>query len=530
MHIVVLSGAVASGKTSLAQALAESAGGEILSTREVIGRLTGKADSRGDLQAAGRHLDSSQGGDWVAEALGDFLNNSSGHDVVIVDAVRTVQQIEALRRDYGRRVVHIHLEAEENDLRSRFEQRNSGLKESTFEDARTHDTEYRVGELRDRADGVIDTSRSDVEQALTRCRATLGLLPTPRQYVDLLVGGQYGSEGKGNVAFHLGPEYEALVRAGGPNAGHKVPLPDGVFTHQQLPSGTRANEDALLLIAPGAVIDVDILLQEIDACGVDHRVCIDPAATIITDEDKEREKPGKDEIGSTGSGSGAAIARRILGRLTGEDTPLAGSDDRLAKYIWPTSDALAEVAGSGGMVFVEGTQGSALSIHHGPYPHVTSRDTNAGGLLAEVGLPPSAVRKTVMVCRTYPIRVQGESGPLLDEIDWETVASRSGLNVEDVRGTEHSSVSRKLRRVGEFDWKLLRRSSELNQPTDVALTFVDYLAASNRNAFRFDQLTPETLDMIRAVEEVTQARVSLVSVGFGHGREIIDRRVWRGDR
>ncbi len=87
------------------------------------------------------------------------------------------------------------------------------------------------------------------------------------------------------------------------------------------------------------------------------------------------------------------------------------------------------------------------------------------------------------------------------------------------------SVSKKRRRVGEFDWELLRRAAKINGATDIALTFVDYLDIKNRNARRFDQLRPDTIRFIEEVERVAGAPVSLISTRF-HVRSVIDRRSW----
>lgn len=95
--------------------------------------------------------------------------------------------------------------------------------------------------------------------------------------VDVLVGGQYGSEGKGNIAFYLAPEYQVLMRVGGPNAGHKVPTDPEPYTHRLLPSSTQANQSALILIGPGATLDLEVLLKEIAECSVEaDRLRIDP--------------------------------------------------------------------------------------------------------------------------------------------------------------------------------------------------------------------------------------------------------------
>lgn len=90
-----------------------------------------------------------------------------------------------------------------------------------------------------------------------------------------------------------------------------------------------------------------------------------------------------------------------------------------------------------------------------------------------------------------------------------------------------SSVQHKLRRVAEFDWKLLRGSAQLNTPTDIALTFADYRKITNREAFRFEQLDTETRGFIEDIEAVTAAPVSLISGRFTD-RSVIDRRRWRG--
>jgi adenylosuccinate synthase len=218
------------------------------------------------------------------------------------------------------------------------------------------------------------------------------------------VGGQWGSEGKGNLAFYLAPEYDLLVRTGAPNAGHKVRDHDGVvYTHRQLPSGTRATNSRLLLGA-GAVIDVAILLREIADCAIwPDRLAIDPAALIIEQHDVEREAGLKQAIGSTGTGGGAALARRIEQRGMPGAVRMAGNVRELSPYIRESAAVLQEVLALGGRIFVEGTQGTGLSILNGSYPHVTSRDTTVGTLLAEAGVAPRLLRRVIVACRAYPM-------------------------------------------------------------------------------------------------------------------------------
>ncbi len=134
-----------------------------------------------------------------------------------------------------------------------------------------------------------------------------------------------------------------------------------------------------------------------------------------------------------------------------------------------------------------------------------------------------------MVCRTYPIRVanpaSGTSGPMGIELKWEDIAKRSGIPLEELLGVERTSTTKRGRRVAEFDWCLLRKATSLNGPTDIALTFADYLSIKNRDARRFEQLTPETIRRIQEIERVTCAPVSLIATRF-HSRSIIDRRAW----
>jgi adenylosuccinate synthase len=255
---------------------------------------------------------------------------------------------------------------------------------------------------------------------------------------------------------------------------------------------------------------------------------------IIEPEDKEIEADLVRDIASTGSGVGAATARRILGRskkLVKPRVRLAHEISDLKPFVRETQEVLEKAFASGKKILLEGTQGSGLSLYHGRYPHVTSRDTTVAGTLAEAGISPRHVRRIVLVCRTYPIRVgdapeTGEtSGYMSQPITWQVVSERSGILLEDLNSREITSTTKRERRVGEFDWELIRRSAYLNGPTDVALTFADYVSKKNEEARRFEQLTEDTIRFINEIERVTSATVSLISTRF-HSRSIIDRRTW----
>ena len=485
-------------------------------------------DSRTGLQAAGEYLDKRDGGTWLAEAVAQKgLTQRDVDDVVIVDSVRVRGQIDGLRRAYGPRVLHLHLVAPEQERVKRFKGRRDRKGESgTYAETQRSATEAQVDQLADIADVVIDTKRCSRRDVVVRAAAHLGFYGRAyRRLVDVLVGGEYGSEGKGHIAAYLAPEYDVLVRVGGPNAGHTV-YGNPPYTHHLLPSGTRKCE-ARLAIGPGAVLNVDRLLKEIADCGVtSERLAIDPQAAIITASDASWEmKHLRGSISSTAQGGGRATARRILYRNLRHQVKLARDIRALRPFLRETIEVLDRAFERGERVMLEGTQGTGLSLYHGDYPYVTSRDTTVSGCLAESGIAPSRVRRIVMVCRTYPIRVAGPSGEMGKEISWAEVSRRSGISVHRLREAERTSTTKRRRRVAEFDWRLLRKAASLNGPTDIALTFADYLAEANQRARRFEQLDQQTIRFVEEVERVAAAPVSLISVRFAY-RSVIDRRAW----
>ena len=527
LSLVVLSGPVASGKTTLAEDLALLESAQHLSTSAFISASVGRELGRSELQRLGLTADF-QGGTWLVDAVTELATQCPAGSMIVVDAARTLDQVTQLRQSASgaSRLLHVHLRGDNRQLAERHNAR-SLEGDSAWEEVMRSPAEAAADLLEAEADLVLDTTRAAPTDVAARVIARLGRLRSQRGgFADVLVGGQWGSEGKGNLAFHIAPEYDLLIRCGAPNAGHKVRSPDGaVYIHRQLPSGTRATKCPLLL-GPGAVIDVEILLREIADCSVlPERLAIDPAALVIESTDIERETRLKGAIGSTGTGGGSALARRIEERGTSESVRTAKDVPDLVPYVREAGAVVEDAQRRGGRLFIEGTQGTGLSIVHGTYPHVTSRDTTVGTLLAEVGLPPSMLRRVLVAFRSYPIRVGGPSGPMGREITWDTVAQRSGLSAASLKQTELGSVSGNRRRVAEFSWAQLQRSARLNGATDLALTFADYIDARNREARRFDQLTRETIEFVSEMEAVASARVSLISVGFD-GRPPIDRRLW----
>jgi hypothetical protein len=317
-------------------------------------------------------------------------------------------------------------------IKKRYEDRGSltdtGM---TYDQVRADPTEAGVWLLDSKADRVVVNHNKEPASLLALAVSGLGLFPLqPTPSVDVIVGGQYGSEGKGHVCAHLAPGYDVLVRVGGPNAGHRVAYPPYDYIH--LPSGTQSNKNARILIGPGATIKPSQIMKEIRECGLEGgpRLVIDEQAMIIEDDDAEIEVGALESIGSTKQGVGVATARKILNR---GDKPIFGAKVRLARhcrelrpYVKPTAPYLEDAYASGRKIMLEGTQGTGLSIHHGNWPHVTSRETTAAGCLADAGISPRRVRKIIMLTRTYPIRVGGTSGPMGKEIDAQIIVDSRG--------------------------------------------------------------------------------------------------------
>jgi adenylosuccinate synthase len=555
-QLVILSGRTCTGKSKLAQFLVSEFGFRLVQTSEF---LAGEAQrrslpvSRSSLQELGDTLDLETDHSWVFGFVRDATDKLRSESRIVVDNIRNAKQLEYFRSSHDFDVFHVHLYASQAELARRFEKKKSNQAttvSSSYQDVDLIKREEDVIAFRDDADVRIFTDRTNSRDNLVRVAARLGLYPTPDQRcVDVIIGGQFGSEGKGHVAAYLAKEYDVLIRVGGPNAGHTVAGEIGTYTYHQLPSGCQ-DVGAIVLLGPGMTIDVEKLLREIKECGLTpDRLHIDPQAMIISEGDKNKEKVIVKSIASTGSGSGAAAARRILMRTPGavrlaKDVPdLKPYVGQGPKYRGSTMDKLEEAYLSGKKVLLEGTQGSGLSLFHGPYPYVTSRDTNVAGCLAEAGISPTRVRRVVMVIRPTPIRVgdpdntDGTSGPIANETDFDTVAVQAGIDPEEVKTFEKTSTTKRKRRVGWFDWDQFRKACALNAPTDIVLTFADYIHVDNRRARRFERLHPDTIKFIEEIERVAQTPVSLINTRFPRTdaerldlRTIIDRRNWRSPR
>lgn len=293
--------------------------------------------------------------------------------------------------------------------------------------------------------------------------------------VTVIVGGQFGSEGKGKVSHFLSRELNAsaAIRVGGSNSGHTVIDSLGKpIILRQLPTASII-KDVYCVISAGSYIDREILLNEIEYVGISsERLLIDPHAIIITDSEKQEEQQSllKQAIGSTLSGTGAAVLKRIK-RST--NIKLAKDEISLRPFVKTVIPFLRDCLDAGKRIIIEGTQGFGLSLLHSPYyPYVTSRDTTAAGFLSEVGLSPLDVDQIVLVLRSFPIRVAGNSGYLPHEINWQTVTCESGRDQPII---EYTSVTHSIRRVARFDPEVVRQAITVNQPTHIVLNHLDYI-------------------------------------------------------
>lgn len=330
----------------------------------------------------------------------------------------------------------------------------------------------------------------------------------------IVVGGQYGSEGKGKVVslYSSSLDNPWVVRCGGPNSGHTTSINGEETILRQVPAGA-SNPEATLLLAAGCAVDEEILLQEVLMLKLDRdRIIVDPRAVLVEDIDRHSEREASEKIGSTASGTGAALIRR-MNRL--DNIRLAKHSAHLQKYVRVESVAplLHSCLDNETHVIIEGTQGFGLSILHGPYyPYLTARDTTASGFAMEVGLSPRQIDSITMVIRTFPIRVGGNSGPIGEEISWDDIKEMSGAHKVV---PEYTSVTKRLRRVARFDIEAVKTACQYNRPTSLAIMGLDRLDYRNYCIGDMSELTEEAILFIKYIEEKTGVPVELVGTGFG---------------
>ncbi len=319
----------------------------------------------------------------------------------------------------------------------------------------------------------------------------------------IIAGGFWGDEGKGKIIayFSLHDKPKIVARAGvGPNAGHTVYYQGKRFGLRQIPCGF-VYEGARVLIGPGVLINPEIALKEIADTKVEDRVGIDRKCAIIERSHIEQDSTSehlKRKIGTTGTGCGPAnVARVSRAAMLAEKVP------ELKPFL---TDVPLEVNGAlrrGELVFIEGTQGFGLSLVHGTYPYVTSKDIASSTLAADVGVGPTKVDEVILVFKAYASRVG--AGPFPTEISKER-AEKMGI-------VEFGTVTRRRRRIGTFDFELAKRAVMINGATQLALTCLDKLFKGASGVQKWEQLPSDAREFVDRVEKELEVPVTIISTG-----------------
>lgn len=328
----------------------------------------------------------------------------------------------------------------------------------------------------------------------------------------VIVGGFYGDEGKGKIVSYLAMKDNptVAVRGGvGPNAGHTIEHDNKKYKVRMLPSAFL-NPGTRLLIGPGVVVSPEVLLKEIQEFGADDRSFVDFQCGIIEESHRTTDSGGrlKQSIGSTGTGTGPANADRAMRTLK-----LARDVESLTLYLDDIPNQVNFALERKENVIVEGTQGTFLSLWHGTYPYVTSKDVTASAICADVGIGPKSVDEVLVVFKSFVTRV-GE-GPLKNEIAPEKAAAKGWQEVGTVTGRQ--------RRAAEFDFDLARRSIMLNSATQLGITKLDVVFPECAHMQSFSDLSSPAKYFIKNIEDHLKVPVTLIGTG-PDVNDIIDRR------
>ncbi len=339
--------------------------------------------------------------------------------------------------------------------------------------------------------------------------------------LQIIVGAQWGDEGKGRIVDWFAAEADIVARYnGGDNAGHSVTVGEQLFKLHLVPSGI-IHSGPVAVLGNGMVINPESLLKEIDmlaGLGVEispRRLRISHAAHLITPAHRALDAAleslrGKGNIGTTGRGIGPAytdkaartnlrvgemlsadFVKKLGSHIESANRALASLDApaleiqpvldqfseyaaRIQPFIADTSAEACEVLSRGGAVLAEGAQGTLLDIDHGTYPFVTSSATVAAGAFSGLGIGITAARDAVVtgVCKSFQTRVG--SGPFPTEV-FDDIALRlrgTGANPWD----EYGTTTGRPRRVGWLDGVLLRYAVRINGCTELVITKLDILS------------------------------------------------------
>ncbi len=366
----------------------------------------------------------------------------------------------------------------------------------------------------------------------------------------VVVGAQWGDEGKGKLVDVLAEQADLVVRyQGGANAGHTVVVGDSHFILRLIPSGIL-NPGAQCLLGNGVVLDPAALFEELDALvargiATDGRLLISDRAHLVLPYHKLLDAAGerRQQIGTTGRGIGPAYedkagrrglrvadlrnlgeARRLLGELIQRANDLlqcAGMSERcsidehaalleriaprLLPLVTDTGVVVHRALRDGKRVLLEGAQGALLDLDHGTYPFVTSSTTTAGGASVGAGIGPTMIDGVLGAVKAYTTRVGGGPLPTLAEPEQEERLRKTG--------GEFGSVTGRPRRCGWFDAAAVKYAARVNGLTALAVTKLDVLDGFDRipvgtgydvDGGRCDEMPAEVavLDRVRPVYDM----------------------------
>ncbi|MFA5071428.1 MAG: adenylosuccinate synthetase [Candidatus Pacearchaeota archaeon] len=286
--------------------------------------------------------------------------------------------------------------------------------------------------------------------------------------IDVIVGGQGGDEGKGKIVewLSMNNDYSIFTRVSAPQAGHSVYYNGKRVGLALLPCGF-VNPDARLLLGAGSLISVNKLQKELEMTDLDEkRLGIDYRATIVTEEYLREERENShlmNSIGSVGTGVGPCRRDKIM---RNEKLLFAKDIPELQKYLTDTKKEIFSALENKKEILLEGDHGAKLDLIHGEYPFVTSRSVNASSVLGELGIGPREIRDIHVILKPYTTRVG--PGPLEEEI-----FNEDALEWAHNEGGETGTVSKRLRRIGKFEWEKVSEVVKMNSTSLISITHMD---------------------------------------------------------
>jgi len=299
-----------------------------------------------------------------------------------------------------------------------------------------------------------------------------------RKSPDILVGLQWGDEGKGKITDALSDQYQWIVRyQGGDNAGHTVYIDGKKFVTHSIPTGIL-NPNCKVVITHGCVVNIPEIIKEVnllEKTGISFkdRFYLSENAHLITPEHLRQDKSNKVKFGSTGKGIGPAYRDKIYrAGLRVKDYSQLIDEDKI--IVTDTRKLLRDAIYKGDKVLFEGAQAVMLDIEMGTYPHVTSSPCIASYAPAGSGLPLTFFKHSIIlgVAKAYTTRIG--TGPFPSEIHDKKVAQ----NIQ-FTGKEYGATTGRLRRVGWLDIPQLKYACEVNGVSGIALTKLDIFSEAD---------------------------------------------------